>query len=305
MKRQTIIIIALVVILIGAVTYFMLTRGEKPKDDEGDDEQEEQEDEEEEEEDEEEEDQEPQAPQEHMPTEIHPLVGEKYITTGGGVIKPTTEGENGFEIVKSGVRMKEMIIKFEPVLQEDDTYFLYSKGLNKYMKIVDGGFEYQAAKPTTGSAQYEIKFVAIGEKLLMSYKDATGKTFFIGDDGSGQAMKKVENVTEIMNTGSIQVEDAKNSGFVLPGHFGNNFLSDYGTAEIENIQDCLTKLDEMDKDITKNVISVAYRKSEEGSNPCRAYVLNDDYKYDKNSTEWVTTCVKPEKNIEQGCLIDI
>lgn len=240
MKRQTIIIISLVVILVGIVTYFMLTRGEKQKEPEEDDEEEK----------EEGEPQEPQEPMEPTATEIHPLVGEKYIIAGG-VINPSSESENGFEIVKSGVRARKMIVKFEPVLQEADTYFLYSKGLNKYLKIVDGGFEYTTTKPTTGLNMYKIKFVAIGDKMLMSYVDSNGKTFFIGDDGSGKTMKKVENVTEIMKTGSVEIEDAKSMGFVLPGHFGDQFLSDYGTNEIENIQECLTKLADMDFGINK------------------------------------------------------
>jgi len=241
------------------------------------------------------------------PVSSHPFAGDKFIlsaTSSNTVIVPT-ERDNRFKLDTSGARTEDMMISLEPVDDKENTYFLFSKGLKKYIKYSNTGFGYRSSKPTT--YHYKIKFTEVGDKQAMSYTNAEGKEFFFGYDG--EKMKSSESVTDIISTGLVNVIDVDVSGYVLPGNFGSDAenFREYGPAEddepIDNIQGCLTRLGEVDLDeeYREGLLSVAYNK--EAESPCRAYPQSDSYSYKSGATGWVTTCVDKSKDIKQGCLL--
>jgi len=246
----------------------------------------------------------PEEPPE--PVGSHPFAGNKFIVLGNdanSVIVPVESG-NGFEIDKSGSRTKKMMVVFEPVEDKENTYFLKSSGLNKYIKFSNQGFGYRTSKPAT--YHYIIKFTKIGDKYAMSYDDSKGKQYFFGYDGN--KLKSDTSVTELISTGLVDVVDLNVTGFVLPGNFGSESdnYREYGPGEDEPITDvrgCLNRLNDidMDEEYRKSILSVAFNKEAEA--PCRAYPQTDKYTYQAGATGWVTTCVDKSKDIEQGCLL--
>jgi hypothetical protein len=241
------------------------------------------------------------------PIGTHPLAGEKFIissTNSNPIIVPV-ENDSRFKLDSSGARTDAMIIKFEPVEGQENTYFLLSKGLNKYIKYSNNGFGYRTSKPTT--YHYKIKFTLVGENYAMSYINSDGKELFFGYDG--EKMKSDESVTSLVNTGLVNFIDADVSGYVLPGNFGSNSdnFREYGPAEdddkIQTIEGCITRLSEVDMDdeYRSSLLSVAFNK--DADTPCRAYPQSDSYGYKVGATGWVTTCVDKSKDIKQGCLL--
>lgn len=243
------------------------------------------------------------------PVQSHPFVGDKFLVTAKNpsiVIVPIENtNQHNFKLDSSGARTDAMAITLEAVEGQDNTYFILSKGLNKYIKYSNGGFGFRGTKPTT--YHYKIKFTKVGDGHVMSYTTGDKKEFFFGYDG--EKMKTDESVTSIIGTGLVNVVDAGVSGFVLPGNFGSNAgnFREYGAAEddekIENIQGCLKRLSEVDIDeeYRAGLLSVAFNK--EAETPCRAYPQSDSYKYDKDAAGWVTTCIDSSKDIKQGCLL--
>lgn len=198
-----------------------------------------------------------------------------------------------------------MMITFEPVEGQENTYLLKSKGLGKYIKYSNNGFGYRSSTPTT--YHYKIKLTPVGDNYAMSYTTSDGKQYFFGYDGD--KMKTDTSVTEIISTGLVDVLDTEVSGFILPGHFGSDAenFREFGPGEdgepIKDIGGCLNRLGEidMDEEYKESLLSVAYSK--EAETPCRAYPQSDSYSYDANATGWVTTCVDKTKDIKQGCLL--
>ncbi len=241
------------------------------------------------------------------PVGSHPFAGDRFIVSAkdsNAVLVPT-EQDIRFRIDKSGARTNDMMVAFEPVEGKENTYFLKSKGLGKYIKYSNNGFGYRSSKPTT--YHYKIKFTAVGENYAMSYINDDGKEFFFGYDG--EKMKSSESVTDIISTGLVGVVDVDVSGFVLPGNFGSDAenFREYGPADdddkINDVQGCLTRLGEVDLDeeYREGLLSIAYNK--EADTPCRAYPKSDSYSYNAGATGWVTTCIDKSKDIKQGCLL--
>jgi hypothetical protein len=273
----------------------------------------------------------------------HPLAGDKYIVVKGtdtdpiaGVIVPVNDATNTkkFEIVRTGARRAKMVITLEAVEGEADTYYLFAKTIERYMKYTSDGFNVtKKVKPTEAKylKPYKIKFTSIGDEYAMSYMDKDDVQMFFGYDGTG-AMTSVESVASILTTGLVALEDAGGvSSYILPGNFGGvetNFVEfeiaddDAGNPKT-TIKGCLEALpdvdlgEEVDRD---SLLAVAYKASEnvtdEEGNPkmedgnfvmtkpsCRVYPQSDTYSYDVSATGWVTTCVDETKNIEQGCLL--
>ena len=233
------------------------------------------------------------------------LIGDKFITINGNIIKPVTTGKK-FEVVTSGVRYDETVITLEPVEGEVDTYFLFAKSLEKYIKYSNNGFGFMVAKPIT--KEYKIKFTKIGEKYAMSYVNPEEKQIFFGYNGTDR-MIGAESVTAILSTGLVNVEDVSVTGYIIPGNFGGdaNNYREFGSVEgdtpIETIQDCKDTLDEadLDEEYKQSLLSVALNKG--ADTPCRAYPQSDTYSYNNEATGWVTTCVDKSKDIKQGCLL--
>lgn len=241
------------------------------------------------------------------PVGSHPLAGDKFLVTGNdqsAVIVPT-EADNRFKIDRTGARTSEMMVRLEPIEGADNTYFMFSVGLSKYIKYSNNGFGYRSSKPTT--YHYKIKFTPVGDNYAMSYINNDGKEYFFGYDGD--KMKSDASVTEIISTGLVNIIDSDVTGFILPGNFGSNpdNFREYGPAEddeaIADVQGCLRRLNEVDFDeeYKESVLSVAYNKEAEA--PCRAYPQSDSYSYKEGATGWVTTCVDKTKDIKQGCLL--
>ena len=112
-----------------------------------------------------------------------------------------------------------------------------------------------------------------------------------------------ESVLDIANSGLVNVEDGDVAGTILPGNFGTEFFT-YGTAELGNIQDCLTNIDEVDIEDKSELLSVAYKNPGETEDaPCRAYKNGDSYGYMPEAEGWVTSCIDNTKSVKQGCLL--
>ena len=241
------------------------------------------------------------------PVGSHPLAGDKFLVTGNdqsAVIVPI-EQDNRFRIDKSGARTNDMMVRLEPIEGADNTYFMFSVGLDKYIKYSNNGFGYRSSKPTT--YHYKIKFTPVGDNYAMSYVNNDGKEYFFGYDGD--KMKSDVSVTEIISTGLVNIIDSDVTGFILPGNFGSNpdNFREYGPAEddeaIADVQGCLKRLNEVDFDeeYRESVLSVAFNREAEA--PCRAYPQSDSYSYKEGATGWVTMCVDKTKDIKQGCLL--
>lgn len=241
------------------------------------------------------------------PVSAHPLTGDKFLVTGNdqsAVIVPIDQDKR-FRIDTSGARTNEMMVRLEPIEGADNTYFVFSVGLGKYIKYSNNGFGYRSSKPTT--YHYKIKFTPVGDNYAMSYINNDNKEYFFGYDGD--KMKSGVSVTEIISTGLVNIIDSDVTGFILPGNFGSNpdNFREYGPAEdddaIADVQGCLKRLNEVDFDeeYKESVLSVAYNKEAEA--PCRAYPQSDSYSYKQGATGWVTTCVDKTKDIKQGCLL--
>lgn len=243
------------------------------------------------------------------PVQSHPFAGDKFIVTGKDtsvVIVPIENtNQNNFRLDSSGARTEEMAVRLEPVEGQDNTYFILSKGLKKYIKYSNSGFGYRSSKPTT--YHYKIKLTKVADNYVMSYVNNEDKEMFFGYDG--EKMKTDASVTSLIGTGLVNLVDAGVSGYVLPGNFGGNAenYKEYGAAEddeqIENIQGCIKRLSEVDMDdeYRKSLLSVAFNK--EAETPCRVYPQSDTYAYKQDATGWVTTCLDSSKNIKQGCLL--
>jgi hypothetical protein len=241
------------------------------------------------------------------PVGSHPFAGDKFLVSGNdanAVIVPI-ENDNRFKIDTSGARTDDMMVTLEPVDDQENTYFIKSKGVGKYIKYSNNGFGYRSSKPTT--YHYKIKLTPVGDKYAMSYTNNDSKQYFFGYDGD--KMKSDTSVTEIISTGLVDLVDAEVAGFILPGHFGSDAenFREFGPGEdgdpIGDIQGCLSRFGEldMDEEYKESLLSVAYNK--EAETPCRVYPQSDSYSYDAKAAGWVTTCIDKTKDIKQGCLL--
>jgi hypothetical protein len=137
----------------------------------------------------------------------------------------------------------------------------------------------------------------------MSYVTSSGVEMFFGYDAANGVMISSENVLDISRSGLVNIEDGDVSGTILPGNFGTEFFA-YGTAEVGNIQDCLTSIDEVDIENRDELLSVAYKNPGDTEDaPCRAYKIGENYAYIPEAEGWVTTCIDSTKSVKQGCLL--
>ncbi len=237
----------------------------------------------------------------------HPFTGNKFLiskkTVPGVIVPKLAVGEpaSTFDIVTTGVRTDDMMVEFKPIENEPDTYYLYSSPLERYIKYNSTGFGYRATTPTT--IPYKIKFTSLNDEYVMSYTTTSGVEMFFGYDTVTGTMISSESVLDIANSGLVNVEDGDVAGSILPGNFGTEFFA-YGTAEVENIQDCLTNIDEVDIEDKSELLSVAYKNPGETEDaPCRAYKNGDSYGYMPEAEGWVTSCIDNTKSVKQGCLL--
>jgi hypothetical protein len=237
----------------------------------------------------------------------HPFTGNKFLiskkTVPGVIVPKLAVGEpaSTFDIVTTGVRTDDMMVEFKPIENEPDTYYLYSSPLERYIKYNSTGFGYRATTPTT--IPYKIKFTSLNDEYVMSYTTTSGVEMFFGYDVATGTMISSESVLDIVNSGLVNVEDGDVAGTILPGNFGTEFFT-YGTAELGNIQDCLTNIDEVDIEDKSELLSVAYKNPGETEDaPCRAYKNGDSYGYMPEAEGWVTSCIDNTKSVKQGCLL--
>jgi hypothetical protein len=237
----------------------------------------------------------------------HPFTGNKFLiskkTVPGVIVPKLAVGEpaSTFDIVTTGVRTDDMMVEFKPIENEPDTYYLYSSPLERYIKYNSTGFGYSATTPTT--IPYKIKFTSLNDEYVMSYTTTSGVEMFFGYDVATGTMISSESVLDIVNSGLVNVEDGDVAGTILPGNFGTEFFT-YGTAELGNIQDCLTNIDEVDIEDKSELLSVAYKNPGETEDaPCRAYKNGDSYGYMPEAEGWVTSCIDNTKSVKQGCLL--
>jgi hypothetical protein len=76
------------------------------------------------------------------PVGSHPFAGDKFLVTGNdanAVIVPI-ENDNRFKIDTSGARTNDMMVTLQPVDDQENTYFIKSKGVGKYIKYSNNGF---------------------------------------------------------------------------------------------------------------------------------------------------------------------
>ena len=243
---------------------------------------------------------------EDIQTAVHTLSGDKFLIAKKslpGVITPITE-DNKFKIDTSGVRTSAMVITLEPVDNESETYFLHSKGLDKYIKYHNGGFSFSEEKPTTDI--YKVKFTKIGEDYAMSYKTGDGIEMFFGYNDEENVMVSDDLVTAVTETGLVNFEDVETFGFILRGNFGDDdtTFTAYGDETITGIKDCKTKFEDLETEVKDNTISISYKEVPEGEegNPCRAYSGGSR---NVEAADWTSMCRDSKKNIEQGCLLDL
>jgi hypothetical protein len=243
------------------------------------------------------------------PVGSHPFAGDKFLVSGNdanAVIVPI-ENDNRFKIDTSGARTNDMMVTLEPVDDQENTYFIKSKGVGKYIKYSNNGFGYRSSKPTT--YHYKIKLTPVGDKYAMSYTNNEGKQYFFGYDGD--KMKSDTSVTEIISTGLVDLIDAEVAGFILPGHFGSDAenFREFGPGEdgdpIDDIQGCLSRFGEidMDEEYKESLLSVAYNKEAEA--PCRGVsperlVL---VRCEGAAGLGDHMCIDKTKDIKQGCLL--
>ena len=245
------------------------------------------------------------------PEPTHPLSGDHFLVTSGskvGVIKPTINTENGnFEIDITGARSDDMVITLEPVDGVSNTYYFKAKEIGKYMRHKNNGFQLSS---NNEPEEYKIKITKISGKYVMSYQTVDGWIYF-GFDGVDKFVANT-NVTSIINSGSITIEEAGVDSFILKGHFGSvttgftSFGAPDGEDPITNIKGCLDILPDVDMsdDYRNSLISVAYSPEASGNEQCRAYPHSETYEYKETvGGGWVTKCVEPGKNIKQGCLL--
>lgn len=237
----------------------------------------------------------------------HPFTGNKFLiskkTVPGVIVPKLAVGEpaSTFDIVTTGVRTDDMMVEFKPIENEPDTYYLYSPPLERYIKYNSTGFGYRATTPTT--IPYKIKFTSLNDEYVMSYTTTSGVEMFFGYDVATGTMISSESVMDIVNSGLVNVENGDVAGSILPGNFGTEFFT-YGTAELGNIQDCLTNIDEVDIEDKSELLSVAYKNPGETEDaPCRAYKNGDSYGYMPEAEGWVTSCIDNTKSVKQGCLL--
>ena len=238
----------------------------------------------------------------NVSTEVHPE-GLPYLHSVGVIVPKLAVGEpaSTFDIVTTGVRTGDMMVEFKPIENEPDTYYLYSSPLERYIKYNSTGFGYRATTPTT--IPYKIKFTSLDDEYVMSYTTTSGVVMFFGYDVATGTMISSESVLDIVNSGLVNVEDGDVAGTILPGNFGTEFFT-YGTAELGNIQDCLTNIDEVDIEDKSELLSVAYKNPGETEDaPCRAYKNGDSYGYMPEAEGWVTSCIDNTKSVKQGCLL--
>lgn len=245
------------------------------------------------------------------PEPTHPLSGDHFLVTSGskiGVIKPKIKAEEGnFELDTTGARSDDMVITLEPVDDVSNTYYFKAKQIGKYMRHKTNGFQLSS---NNEAEEYKIKLTKISGKYVMSYNTADGWVYF-GFDGVDKFVTN-PNVTGIINSGSITLEEAGVDSFILKGHFGSvttgftAFGAPDGEDPITNIKGCLDILPDVDMsdEYRDSIISVAYSPNADGDNQCRAYPRSDTYLYNENvGGGWITKCVEPGKDIKQGCIL--
>lgn len=245
------------------------------------------------------------------PEPTHPLSGDHFLVTSGstiGVIKPTNNTEEGnFELDITGARSDDMVITLEPIDGVSNTYYFKAKQIGKYMRHKNNGFQLSS---NNEPEEYKIKITKISGKYVMSYQTADGWVYF-GFDGVDKFVTN-PNVTAIINSGSITIEEAGVDSFILKGHFGSvttgftTFGPPDGEDPITNIKGCLDILPDVDMsdDYRDSLISVAYSPQADGNNQCRVYPHSETYEYKENvGGGWVTKCIEPGKDIKQGCLL--
>ena len=240
----------------------------------------------------------------------HPLVGQQFLIKQSdpvSVIMPVEAGKK-FQLDTSGQRNEKMVIVFEAVDGQSDTYYMYSEFLGKYIKYSNNGFGFRATKPT--SNQYQIKFNKVNDTYVMSFVNSDGETLYFGVDTETNTIVTNKNVTTIIaGGGSVSVATAGVSGYIIPGNFGedpDNYM-EYGVnddgekfASLQGCKDGLGDVDLTDEQ-RLNALSIYYNEAAES--PCSVYGQSDTYDYDGEATGWVSACVDGTKDVRQGCIL--
>jgi hypothetical protein len=244
------------------------------------------------------------------PADTHPLAGDKFLIVKGetdGVALPDGSVNMG------NARTEEMVITLEPIEGEADTYFLFAKADEKYLKYNDNKLIGKSKKPTTEKSlkPYKIKFTAIGDDYVMSYMDSKDKQMFFGY-GEGDTMTEDENPGAM--TKLINVEEAGVSSFIFTGNFGgDNYVAfpialDDEEKPKTTLDGCFEALPDVDlgEDVSQeDILAVSYNGGADQGSRCRAYKNEPGVSanFDKTASAWVTVCADRTKDLNKGCLL--
>ena len=249
------------------------------------------------------------------PADTHPLAGDKFIIVKGepnGVAKPNGSVDMG------NARTEDHVFTFESVEGEADTYMLFAKEDEKYLKYSENKFLGRKTKPTGEKTlqSYKIKFTKIGDDYVMSYMDADDKEMFFGFVMEGDTFKMVEDENPGVITNPINVVEAGVSSFIFTGNFGGDaekyvafpIALDDEEKPKTSIEGCFDALPDVDlgEDVSQDdILAVSYSGSADEGIRCRAYMNKPGVSaaFDKSASAWVSVCADRTKDLNKGCLL--
>ena len=246
--------------------------------------------------------------------DTHPLAGDKFIIVKG---EPDVVALPDGSVNTGDARTEDMVITLEPIEGEADTYFLFAKASEKYIRYKTGGFSLRTSKPTTEKSlmPYKIKFTQIGDDYVMSYmtdKDTQKFFGFMKKNDNSFTMVEDENPGAITNP--INVQEAGVSSFVFTGKFGTDDFVAFPIALDDDekskttLEGCFETLPDVDlgEELSQeDILAVSYNPGADAGKRCRAYMNKPGVSatFDKRAADWVTVCADRTKDLNKGCLL--
>jgi type II secretory pathway pseudopilin PulG len=249
------------------------------------------------------------------PADTHPLAGDKFIIVKGettnGVARPNGTVDMG------NARTEDHVFTFEPVEGEADTYLLFAKEGEKYLKYSENKFLGRKTKPTGEKTlqSYKIKFTKIGDDYVMSYMD-DDKEMFFGFVKTNDDFTMTEDENPGVITNPINVVEAGVSSFIFTGNFGGeedkyvpfSIALDDDENPKKTIEGCFETFPDVDlgEDVSReDILAISYNATADDGKRCRAYMNKPGVSanFDKTASAWVTVCADRTKDLNKGCLL--